>query len=266
MSTLGTKIGQTLGAVPGVDIAVSGFDPLTLGPRRWWRADTIDNATNFDLLDKTGNGGTQRQASGAPTAMPTIVAPAEIGGKPALRFDGVNDYLAPIDAAANYAFLNRGAGFTVYALIIPRTALVAGESILDSYSSGANPGFRLLFGATATTVRFTMLNNAAGFAIDANATLAFVVGTPVLLTVRFIDDASANEFDLKKNNVSGATGAATLDASPNNPPAALNIARRPNGTAFAEIDFADCFLFDRDLSGAENTQMVAYFTARYGTP
>lgn len=244
-----------------VSVTNSLADPLLLTPFAAYRGDVANTATNFDWTDRTGNGHTLRQATGADK--PSIVTPSEIRNQSALRFDGVSDYLAAIDAASNYTFTVNGSGVSVYALIIPRTALVAGESIVDTYTSGANTSFRLLFGATASTARVQVMNNAGAFAVDALAASAFAVGTPVLISLLMQDNASP-EYDLRANNVPAATGSATFGT--NAPPAALNVGRRANGTAFGEFDIAELVIFNRLVTPGENAILCGYFQKRYGRP
>lgn len=238
-------------------------DSLQSAPVRAYRGDATDTATNFDWLDRTGNGGTLRQASGSPLAMPTIVQPAEIGGRDALRFDGSDDFLQAIDLAANYVFMVNGSPFTMYTLLIPRGALVAGESIVDLFTSGVNTALRLLFGGVPSTARLLVLDNASGAAIDANVTSSFVIDTPVLLSFS-ADDGASPEYAFKKNGVLGASGSAVFGS--NNPPAPLNVGRRANGTAFGQFDMAELLLYDRILTSVEEARLLRYFTTRYGTP
>lgn len=202
-----------------------------------------------------------RQATAA--AKPTIVQPSEIGGMDALRFDGSDDFLASIAAAADYTFMHNGTGCSGMCLIIPRNALVANESVLDTYTGGANAAFRVLFGSTATSARFSVLDNAGAFAVDANVTSALAVDTPVLLSWFYLE-GNAPEYDVRADNGTPVTGSATWGT--NAPPAALNVGRRANGTAFGQFDIAELFIWDRLITPAENANMVSYFTCRYGAP
>lgn len=237
------------------------FNPLTLSPFAWWRGDTTDTATNFDMLDRSGNGHTLRQATAADK--PTIVQPSEIGGADAVRFDGSTDFLASTEAAATWAFMSNGLGCDYWILLIPRT-VSAGLSIVDSYTSGANTAFRILFGGTASTARLVINDNAGAAAVDASLASSFVVATPILLRA-FTLEGGSPEFHWNKNNSgSPATGTATFGA--NNPAATFNMGRRANGTAFANFDMADSFVFNRVLSAGEATSLYGYFTSRYGSP
>jgi hypothetical protein len=239
------------------------FDPLSLSPFAWWRGDSTDTATNFDLLDRSGNNHRLRQAAASPTLMPTIVQPAEIGGLDAIRFDGVDDYLASIDAAATWAFTNNGLGADMWLMVIPRT-VSAGLSIVDNYTAGAQTAFRIIFGGTASTARLVVNDNAGANAVDANLVSSFVVATPILLRATLLEGGSPEYSWNKDNGGSPATGTATFGA--NNPAATLNMGRRANGTAFANFDFVDGFAFDRVLTAGEATSLYGYFTDLYGHP
>lgn len=237
------------------------FDPDSTTPFSRYRGDSTDTATNFDWTDLTGNGRTLRQATAADK--PTIVQPAEIGGMDALRFDGTSDFLASIAAASDYTFMHNGTGCSGMTLIIPRNALVAHDSILETYTGGANTAFRVLFGVTATTARFLVTDNAGAFAVDANITSAFAVDTPVLLSWFYLEGNSP-EYSVRVDNGTPTTGSATWGT--NAPAAPLNVGRRANGTGFGQFDIAELFIWNRLITPTENANMVAYFTGRYGAP
>lgn len=241
------------------DVGPLADEPLELGAFATYRGDAVEAGTNFDWVDRTGNGHTLRQATGA--AKPTIVNPSEIGARPALRFDGVDDYLAAIDVASNYTFLHNGTGSEVHIVTIPRGALVAAASLISTYLGGAAAGYQLLHGGVITTCRNVLTDNAGAFNFDANATLAFALDTPVRIATAYLSGGSP-ERDLLVNAVSGASGADGT-AGTNAPGPALNVGRRPNGTSFAQHDIAEIVIFNRVLTAPERARLNAYFVARY---
>lgn len=236
-------------------------DPLTLAPYAHWRGDSTDTATNFDWTDRTGHGHTLRQATAA--NKPTIVTPSEILSQPALRFDGSNDFLEAIDAASNYTLLHNGAGVSVYMLLIPR-ALTVNARILATVTAGT--GWFFGQGTVSGFLRCDALDNAGAFVFTGAATQiagAFAVGTPVLLSYFYRESASP-EFDVRTNNVTGASGTTAIAPGSNAPATTLNLGRRPDGGNFSQIDVAEILILDRVASAAENIATTDYFRHRYG--
>lgn len=233
--------------------------PLLLEAFAAYRGDVTDTATNFDWTDRTGNDHTLREA----TALnkPTIVTPSEIGGMQALRGDGTNTRLVSIDGTSVYNFLNQGPAES-HAVIIPRGALTAGRYIYDTQN--ANPCFAALFGGgTSNQLRTLNFNNAGGAVYDVLAANAFSLNTPVRISHVYRGDTGVTpEYASRINNVVGQSGDAGAPGTNN--AGALHLFQRGNGTARAQIDFAELVLFDRELTDIERNVLDAYFIARYG--
>jgi hypothetical protein len=245
-----------------VSMPAPPFDPISLSPFAWWRGDTTDTATDFDWLDKSGNGHTLRQATAADK--PTIVTPAEIGGEPALRFDGVSDFLASTEAAATWNLLhNPGAtGCEVYDVVIPRALLA--NAYFSTTQQSANPFYlSLSTGGSNDAYRILITRNDGSTVIDANAAAALAVDTPVRLCTALIDDGSASEYEIRVNNVSGASGGG-LSFGTSNPVQTLHLCKRPGMlTQYNQVDYVERLIFDRLLSASERNSLDAYFVARY---
>lgn len=263
----GTELGKVLGKQLGTDLsgfgAAAPFDPSQLAPFAWWRGDLTDTATNFDWLDQSGNNHTLRQATAADK--PTIVTPAELDGQSALRFDGSSDFLASTEAAATWNFLhNPGAnGCEVHAVCVPR-ALLANAYFLTTQQS-ANPYYLLLSaGASNDAVRLLIANNAGAAALDVTTVPVMAVDAPVRVATAMVDDGGGNEYEVFINGSSMLT-AGGLTFGSNNPVQTLHLCKRPGMlTQYAQLDYAELLIFNRRLSGAERTNLNAYFVARYG--
>lgn len=239
------------------------FSPADLLPHSWYRADTTDTATNFDWLDKSGNGHTLRQATAADK--PTIVTPAEIGGESALRFDGTSDFLSSTEAAATWTFLHvpGAAGSEVHEVVIPR-ALLANHYYSTTQQS-ANPFFLTLSaGAGNDGFRLLVTRNDGSTVIDANVAAALAVDTPVRLATCLIDDGSASEYEIMVDGVVGASGGG-LSFGTNAPAQTLHLCKRPGFlTQYNQTDYVERVVFDRKLTAGERSDLNAYFVARYG--
>lgn len=96
---------------------VTAFDPLTLSPTLWLKADAITGKNDGDALaswtDSSGNANTVSQGTGANQP---LYKTAIVNGKPVVRFDGTNDLLVAATA------LVTAAPWTVCMVINPATA------------------------------------------------------------------------------------------------------------------------------------------------
>jgi len=263
----GKALGTFLGRRLGTDLSGFGapppFDPSQLAPFAWWRGDLTDTATNFDWLDKSGNGHILRQATGADK--PTIVTPAEIAGQSALRFDGTSDFLASIEAASTWTFLHApGAGGSeVYLVGIPR-ALLANAYFLNTQVA-ANPYYLLLSaGASNDAVRLLIANNAGAATLDVTTVPVMAVNTPIRINTAIDDDGDTNEYEVFVNGASMLTAGGVTYGS-NAPAATLTLCRRTTLlTQYNQIDLAEVLVFARRLSTTERTNLDNYAKARYG--
>jgi hypothetical protein len=239
------------------------FDPNMLSPFAWWRGDTTDTATNFDWIDKSGNGHILRQATVADK--PTIVTPAEVGGEPALRFDGTSDFLASTEAASTWTFLHApgASGCEVHFVAIPR-ALLANAYFYTTQQS-ANP-FQLLLtaGASNDAVRLLVTNNAGATVIDVSTVPVMAVAAPIRIAAALIDNGGGNEYEILVDGASMVT-AGGLTFGTNNPAQTLHLCKRPGFlTQYAQLDYVEKIVFNRLLNSGERAALNAYFVARYG--
>jgi hypothetical protein len=266
----GTLLGSFLGTRLGADLSGFGapapFDPSQLAPFAWWRGDTTDTATNFDWLDKSGNGHILRQATAADK--PTIVTPAEIGGQAALRFDGVSDFLASTEAAPIWTFLHApgASGCEMHSVCVPR-ALPA-NGYFHTTQQGGQPFHLLLTADGGTTIydRFQLLiaRNDGSTVVNVTTVPVLAIGAPVRLGVALIDDGGPNEYEIFVNAASMLT-AGGLNFGTNAPANTLTLCKRPGMlTQYMQLDYAELIVFNRELLVAERAQLNAYFVARYG--
>jgi hypothetical protein len=247
----------------GAVLPAPPFDPIMLSPFAWWRGDLTDTATNFDWLDKSGNGHTLRQATAADK--PTIVTPAEIASRSALRFDGTSDFLASTEAASTWTFLHApgAGGAEVHAVCVPR-ALNANAYFLTTQQS-ANPYYLLLSGgASNDAVRLLIANNAGAAAVDVTTVPVMAVASPIRVATALIDDSGGNEYEVFVNGGSLLTAGGITFGS-NNPLQTLTLCKRPGLLSnYAQLDYAELVIFNRRLSAGERSSLNAYFVSRYG--
>lgn len=246
----------------GGPIAPPAFSPLQLGPFAWYRGDSTDTATNFDWLDLSGNGHTLRQATAADK--PTIVTPAELNGQSALRFDGVSDFLASIEAASTWTFLHApgAGGCEVHLVCVPRALLANGYFLTTQQS--ANPYYLLLSGGGSNdAVRLLVANNVGAAALDVTTVPVMAIGSGIRVATAMIDDGGGNEYEVFVNGSSMLTAGGITFGS-NNPIQTLHLCKRPGMlTQYAQLDIAEVFIRDTRLSAGERAQLNAYFVARY---
>lgn len=235
------------------------FDPASLLPYAWWRSDNVDTATNFDWLDKSGNGRVQRQST---AGLKPAVTAAVVDGKPALRFDGVDDFLLSTAPATDWTYLHDGTGCETWSFVVPR-ALTASSLLWATYSSGANPGAWLQW--PVDVVRMLGFTDIGGFSFDLLSPATLVVGTPVLIRASYLEGA-ATECQLFINNTLAASGASLLAPGSGPPPVTLNQGRRPIGANYAQVDYVEEFRFNRVLTALQRSNLYTrYFRSRYPT-
>lgn len=89
----------------------TAWTPATLSPRAWWKADAITGLSNGASVSSWANSvsGGVAAANGTGAQQPTYQTGAQ-NGLPAVRFDGVNDYLTatsvnlPVNVSVFFAF------------------------------------------------------------------------------------------------------------------------------------------------------------------
>lgn len=172
-------------------IGIDAFDPLSLSPSIYVHADSLRGSKNDGDTVATW----PALAGGSPTAFVSKqpLFKVDVGGKVAVLFDGVDDWMGlvtPISAAGNFtmfAKMHRSAGATMVAFgnttsLIPIGLMQFGTDIFGSNTAGYNSGAANVSGWNS----FVLTNTGGTLAIRAN-------GAPV--TTSFSVFTGAAEFN-----------------------------------------------------------------------
>lgn len=244
------------GAGGGLNAAAG--DPVVLGAYAAWRGDATLTTTDFDWLDRTGHGHTMRQTVAA--AKPTVVTVAEANSQLGLRFDGVDDYLASIDAATSWKFTGDGTGVTAWSVWTVRA--VAGVCQLFSTLGASSLAAWQL--SQNTSGLSTFCSNNAGASVVATALPAcLVVGEPTSAFYSYKEGTSP-ECQGKIARHTYASLDSAIAPATNDPPNTLQIGRRANGTNFLQADLLECALWNTTLTAAQQVALAIYTLNRYG--
>ncbi|HQY94671.1 Pvc16 family protein [Caldilinea sp.] len=242
--------------------------PDTLaGLQLWLRGDadiTYDSAAAVSAWrDQSGAGHHAVQPDAA--RRPQLVRGA-VGGKPAVRFDGVDDYLAI--EQLSYAAAGAIGGLTLFALL--RTTAVQAQT-LASFDRSAYWELGLTGGGSPGCARWSTQPQ-AGAAHDLDSPGALADGRWRLLCVRFAVGATAT----KQLFIDGIL-VATADAHPGEAlgsgvtrfgfvgaPSQAAIFNGPAGAELFRGDLAELALYDRALTDDERDHVEQYFAEKYG--
>jgi hypothetical protein len=205
--------------------------------------------------DSSGQGNTAVAGSGAPT----LVASA-IGGRPAVRFDGIDDFLVLPAGFSDFT-----GGMSLYIVVRP-AVLTSGFKmlLLGNGANKQNIGFGR-GGSTAGLQYFT--NNSSGAVTWFNTSNGLVAGEAAMFSV--VQAAGA------ANGTSygevGKNGTALFGKSMYVPPVTTRsvnyIGKSYWGSdGMLRGDVAEVLLYNRALSTTEQASLRAYIAQKYGLP
>lgn len=203
--------------------------------------------------DGSGRGNDAVAGLGAPT----LVASA-INGRPAVRFDGVDDSLTLPAGFSNFT-----AGMSLYVVMRP-TVLQNGFKIL-MLGNGANRqniGFGR--GGSTSGLHYHTFNSSSGVTWF-NTTSGLVAGEAALFAVRQDPgDANSTSYGAVSKN-----GIVLSGKSMYVPPATTRSVNYIGRSSFSsdgllQGDIAEVLLYDRKLSDAEQASLHAYIAQKYG--
>ena len=209
--------------------------PSISGLRVHLRADLGITKDGSDLVatwaDQSGNGldFTQATAANKPLWLATSGT-----GQPTVRFDGSNDNLST-------GIITSQAGPHYFFVVFKQLSWVDNQYIY--------------------------VNNSTGVALEQNTTSAQVSqynGTNPLA-------ADLTNYWLHRNFLNGAASSAALnDASPNVVTAltqactSMSLGGSADGTSSANVEIAEFVWYDAEVTGTDLSNMLAYFSSRYG--
>lgn len=233
-----------------------GFTPaLVAGLRIWLDANSgglfQDSARTIPVVlsgdpvgswsDVSGNGNNLDQAVAA--NQPTWVTNL-INGLPAIRFDGVNDFLAKTGLAGD-------ASWTVFYVVQKRSAPVAGvQTLLNTGSSTA----RLVTAAATDPNGYVWNNNQAAAAVALGG-----IATNVTIVVFRVTSAAVMD--------TWMSGAGAVNFDPDGAITTITV-RRLGGNSLggeaADIDLAEYVEYDSALTSAQLNAVGSYLATKYG--
>jgi hypothetical protein len=234
------------------------FDPLSLSPALWLKADALalaDAAAVSSWTDSSGNARHATQGTGAnqPTYRTNIV-----NGKPVIRFDGSTDHLV------TPALPTAVPAITVVTVAAKRTAWSNGTYLYETPTTGAYYG--AYFSGTGgghpdgSFAAFMLGGGGGGQPFTdsngANAPLAsFHIND-----VRFDTALAAAEVKMQTDGgTDRVTGAGVT--SGNFDAEALTIGAGPAGSGACDCDLAELLLFTRILTAQERTDLKTHLAA-----
>jgi len=208
---------------------------------------TVDSAAVTTWTDKSG-AGNHATNGGDPTA--TVFADGTIGNMPAVRFDGNDWFVSPVDVNGSAR-----PDLTVFSVHHLREA--GGVQALWGHDNGGWDRFALL---THTGVASGISNGGGTFAVPE-------IGDPgegfIVLSTE-LDRGVANGSTVLVNG-GVPSGGANFTEGGNPGLNTLGIgAIAPNGTLGAKVDLAEFLIFERLLDPDEEQDVGGYLAAKYG--
>jgi len=230
----------------------SGFDPRTISNLRMWfdatDASTITTVSGAVSAWNSKVGGitsSQSTANNRPAYLAT-----GMNGKPAVDFDGSNDFLTTTYNA------NLITGYVTYAAAVIPDSPSAASAILGARGSTANGG---PVRSTDATARWTLSHRdmAVTYA-NASGGLIQNVNQVVLTTI------NATALTVRVNG-SQSTVTSTFAAGSNETNAVFNIARDATPTPrFFNGTFGEILMYDRTLTASELLSIERYLARKWG--
>lgn len=223
------------------------------GLRLWLSADRItgladgDPVTTWSDLSGQGNHATQSTTAAKPLYKVGIA-----GGRPVVRFDGVDDYLT----VANEATFD----MATPTIFVVGTASAGTGTFLGKVTFAGAVGDadrRKLNVRRASSTTFS-LQSGADAAFKASGTLSWT-GFNVMSVV----GRGAADYTLAVNGTAADATTPTLDFSTFNN-ASLIVGASTSGAEFLTGDIAEIVVYNRALSATERKAVERYLGARYG--
>jgi hypothetical protein len=217
-----------------------GFDPLSLTPDFWFKADAITGKNDADAVgswtDSSGNSRTATQGTG--TRQP-LYKTNVVNGKPVLRFDGVDDNLA-IPAYSH------GDVFSVFA-VVESTALTAAHVVVGDTSH-----FRFVFkDQTGNAIQLDTNDTTFRFKNAALNAFHYVSAVRAASTTAQVWADGATD---------GSNAVGVVAASSEG----LSIGMNPAFNSFLTGDIAEIIYYPTALSSTNRAAVETYLKAKYG--
>jgi hypothetical protein len=232
------------------------FNPSSISGNILW-LDANDTTT----ITKDGSNKVSQWADKSPSALvyaqatgsnqPTWVAGLQ-NGKPGVRFDGVNDYLQGTSTA-----LLAGTSPASIWIVFKTVSAGAFTSIMNFYATTASHSTNLTM-VNATQLEF----GAAASNLNPGMKVVYAHTAYHLLAFNFTGAGNTtSDWEAWVNASSVADAAASAGSGDN-----LNLlGTASTGGGFASCEILELAVYNAQLSGANKTNLEAYFQTKYGT-
>jgi hypothetical protein len=238
-----------------------GVDALPWFAR--WRADTgVTLATGVSVWTDS-IGGLTLVPVGAANSQPSVQASvAELGGRTALRFDGVNDGLISSLSAASWNGLHDGLGtYEVWIVGVPRVAANRVIASTRLSTAATSRGWSIDTTTVGAVARLHVVNGTASVVSATGGTLAS--GTGTYIGAYYDEGRAGNEYSLLVRGSAAVTGNSTNAPDTGDAAGTLALACFANGTGFNQIDVSEVAMFGPVLSDDERATWVAHVQSYY---
>ena len=230
--------------------------PITAGLQLWLKADagvTVDgNGGVNQWLDQSGKANHALQID--PNFAP-ILTNSAISSQPAIRFDGVNDFLEIADSDSisitndiTSFFVLRFADFATFRAVWAKTTGNL-PNPTDIYVQPSNRRLRLYRG-----------NGVASSIQPSDATEPFIAGNSMLAGFTIGGNAVNHYFNGLLN------GSSTMTVTPTDGNGSLRIGRRADTSTWMKGEIAEIVIYDRALPADERREVERYLAEKYSTP
>ena len=258
----------------GVPVAYADLDPVvrnSLGLQAYWELNEasgtrIDLADSNNLTDNNtvttvaGNclnavgtwtdlSGNGRHAVQATQALKPVFRMNSIGGKPVVKFDGIDDYMT-VDAAVGPT-----TPFSIYIVGKLTTATAAFKNVIGMSQNTAVKNWLYGFTNADSNATFLVLNTTG---ITSNAA-TFTDPQIILTQINLNSQTGLSEVRVSGNSKTGTQGTVTSDA--------VYFGARTLGGAFqlwADFQFAEVIIYNRLLNSMENRRIEYYLSRKWG--
>ncbi len=215
----------------------------------WWKADSVTGLTSLDPLSAWNDSNLSNHLTGSGASRPLWVANV-FGTKPAVRFDGTDDFLS-MDSTLT---LNVSTKFTIV-VVMAWTDLIA-------------PGANMLFSSPTIGNQIYFTNGNALVFLDGNTSTGFglsPMATPsnVPRTVVFKMTVAGTTFALRENTALVQSQVQTHGSN-----LIFNTMGKSNsGTLYLKADVSEIIIYDGELSDANcDALFVNYLDVKYQFP
>lgn len=227
----------------------------------WLDADDLGLADNDPVptwSDLSGNGNHVAQATGA--SQPTFKT-NRLNGKPAVRFDGTDDYLSALSSAS----LDITSEWSIFAVVNVHTA--PGGDNYDLVRKLRSAGiFDVQYRYFISPARFHFVAQHDGTRqLEAGDDRTLDVGT-FFLTAGVSRTAG---LELFKNGAAHSNnpmvdGTWSYWAPVGTGSGPIYIGGVPGATSYSKVELAELVIYDRDLADDERAELEYYFASKYG--